>query len=129
MFFVNSSQSRHHKRNRYEYKESFRVHPQQPVVQVRFLSSNKVVVTDCVASQAACEYEHTLMSIFGDVIFGTGQQQKIMPLRRRLFPFVASFPRCGPTSSKAGEYAVVLTPTPSARRASHDRDGKSDISR
>ena len=58
MFFVNSSQSRHHKRNRYEYKESFRVHPQQPVVQVRFLSSNKIVVTDCVASQAACEYEH-----------------------------------------------------------------------
>jgi hypothetical protein len=99
-------------------------------VQVRFLSSNKVVVTDCVTSQAACEYEdeRILMSIFGDVIFGTGQQQKIMPLRRRLFPFVASFPRCGPTSSKAGEYAVVLTPTPSARRASHDRDCKSDIS-
>jgi len=24
---------------------------------VRFLSSNKVVVTDCVTSQAACEYE------------------------------------------------------------------------
>ena len=69
------------------------------------------------------------MSIFGDVIFGTGQQQKIMPLRRRWFPFVASFTRCGPTSSKAGEYAVVLTATPSARRASHDRDCKSDISR